>query len=103
MNKGEYGNIFRFNANQDISSATPTLIFEPRFGARKERTTTDGVTVPGVSVTVDGETFKANQYAEYTFKDGDLDRSGRWRAKLVAQFSATEKLISDYVRFTVMP
>ena len=103
MNKGEYGNIFRFNVGEDISSATPTLVFEPKYGTSKERTVVDGVTVPGVSVTVNGETFLANQYAQYTFKDGDLDRSGRWRAKLIAQFSATERLISDYVRFTVMP
>ena len=102
MNVLEYGNVFRFNAEEDISSTTPTLLFEPQFGSRFERSTGDGVTIPAVDISVAGETFLANQYVEYTFKANELVHEGRWRAKLIAEFSATKKLRTDFQRFTVL-
>ena len=103
MNVGEYGNIFRFNVNSDISAATPTLILEPRFGTALKLTTIDGVTIPTSDIAVNGQTFLANQYVEYIIKEDDLNYAGRWRAKLKAKFSDTKELITDYQRFTVMP
>ena len=102
MNVGEYGQFFRFNVGQDISATTPTLILQPRVGDAIERTIPD-VTIPTSAIVVNGQTFNANEYAEYVVKEGDLKVSGRWRAKLKAKFSATKELVTDYQRFTVMP
>lgn len=103
MNVGEFGNVFRFNAGTDISSTTPTLILEPRFGTCLRRTTEDGVTVPSVDFDAGNTTFLANEYVAYTIQEDDIAIAGRWRAKLEADFTPTKKLITDYQRFTVMP
>ena len=103
MNVGEYGQIFRFNAYQDISATTPTLVLEPRIGTAIERTVTDGVIIPSASITVNGQTFNGNEYIEYTIKEGDLPFAGRWRAKLKLKYSPTKELVTDYQRFTVLP
>ena len=54
-------------------------------------------------VTVNGVTFLANEYAEYTtLKEDDLDYVGRWRMKLKATFSDTDIRQTDYVKFRVL-
>jgi len=102
MNVGEYGNVFRFDAGEDISSATPTLVLEPKIGDVLTIQSSE-LTIPIIDVTINGKTFLGNQYVEYVIKKGDIKYAGRWRAKLFAEFSATEKLNADYVRFTVRP
>lgn len=102
MNVNEYGQLFRFNAFTDISSTTPTLILEPRVGECIERTIPD-ISIPAATITVNGQTFNANEYVEYVVQEGDLTYAGRWRAKLKTLYSPTKELISDWQRFTVMP
>jgi hypothetical protein len=101
LNKNEIGQPIRINLGEDISLATPTLILQPRLGETKEITT--GVTIPDSAVTIGTTTLNANEYVEYTTKDGDLDYSGQWRYKAKLTFSATDVRQTDYQRFTVLP
>ena len=99
LNKGEIGQPLRVNIAQDISAATSAIILaEPEIGTVKEFV----ATVPNASVTVNGVTLEANEYAEYfTTSEEDLDFTGRWRMKLKATFSATDVRQTDYVKFRV--
>lgn len=103
MNVGEYGQVFRFNAFQDISSGTPTLKLRPKYGTTITVTTADGVTIPDSAINVNGQTFNANEYIEYTVKEGDLTYAGRWEAKLEVLYSPTDRSVTDWKRFTVLP
>jgi hypothetical protein len=101
FNKDEYGSKIRVNLGTDISSGTGLAFYlEPRYGDKKEFTT--NLIVGASNITVDDYEFLANQYLEYTFQDGDLDKKGEWRARGEALVSG-ELIKSDYVRFTVLP
>ena len=99
-NKGEIGVIIRVDAGEDISSATKVLILaQPELGIIKEFV----ATVPSSDVTVDGITFTANEYAEFTTtSEDDLDYVGRWRNKIKATFSSTDIRQTNYVKFRVL-
>ncbi|MBL4869821.1 MAG: hypothetical protein JKX72_02580 [Robiginitomaculum sp.] len=101
INNGEIGVPLRINLGEDISAATNTIIrAQPQIGAAKEFP----ATVPNTNVTVDGVTLLANQYAEYTtLAKEDLDYTGKWRMKLDAVFSSTDKPQTNYVKFRVLP
>lgn len=100
INVNETGQVIRANFGQDISAATSyNFIIEPQAGAKQEKTT---ATVGTINVTVGDETYLANQYIEYTTLTGDIDQAGQWRLKGEATLSATQKVISDYQRFTVL-
>jgi hypothetical protein len=71
LNQYEIGQPIRINFGEDISLAVPTLILQPELGNTKE--ITDGVTIPIVDVTVDGEVLLAKQYLEYYTKKDDLN------------------------------
>ena len=100
LNKGEIGQPLRVNLGEDISGATEAIIeAQPEVGTLKKFT----ATVPNVSVTVDGVTLNANEYAEYTtLSKDDLDYEGRWRMKLDADFSSTDIRQTNYVKFRVL-
>jgi hypothetical protein len=100
MNKNEVGQPIRINFGEDISLATPTLILQPEVGLTKE--ITNGVSIPAVPVTVDGETLLANEYVEYLTVLDDLDYVGRWRNKAKLDFSTTDIRQSDYQKFRVL-
>ena len=100
LNKNEVGQYIRIDLNEDISSATPTLILEPKMGDIKEITT--GVTIPVGDVTVDGQLLSGNQYIEYQTLATDLDYVGHWRYKCKLEFSPTDIRQTDYQRFTVL-
>ena len=100
LNKGEVGQPIRINLGEDISLSTPTLILEPKLGAKKEITT--GVTVPAVNVTVGSQTLLANEYIEYFTLAEDLDFVGQWRFKAKLNFSATDIRQTDFQRFSVL-
>lgn len=101
FNDGEYGSVLRVNLGTDISAGTSlTLYLQPRRGEEKEFTT--NLVVGSSNVTVDDQSFLANQYLEYTLQDGDLDEAGQWRARGSAIVSG-ELIKSDYVKFTVLP
>jgi hypothetical protein len=100
INVGEIGVPLRINLGEDISSANPAIIIaEPEAGTKKEFL----ATVPAVPITIDGVTFNANEYAEYTTtSEDDLDYVGRWRMKLKATFSSTDIAQTNYVKFRVL-
>jgi hypothetical protein len=100
LNQYEIGQPIRINFGEDISLAVPTLILQPELGNTKE--ITDGVTIPVVDVTVDGEVLLANQYLQYFTKKDDLDYVGRWRNKAKLTFSSTDVRQSDFVKFRVL-
>lgn len=101
LNFNEIGQIIRVNVGEDISSSTPTLILQPEAGLEKE--ITSGVTIPNVQVVTDKETFEANEYIEYTTKDGDLDYVGRWKKKAKLEFSSSDIQQNNFVKFRVLP
>ena len=100
LNYNEIGSTVRVNLGYDITSSTPTLILEPEIGDAKEITT--GVTIPGVTVTTDLETFTAGEYIEYQTIDGDLDYIGRWRKKAKLEFSSSDIRQNDFKKFRVL-
>lgn len=104
LNKAETGQVLRVNLNEDISTATAYKFnLEPRLGALKAKLDADGVVLGTVNITVDDESYLANQYLEYTTKTDDLDYAGQWRIKGEATMSATQTIIGDYKMITVMP
>jgi len=102
LNKGEFGQKVYVNMGEDVSSAsTITFILEPQMGAKLERGTSDGVAVGSTNITVDGEDLIANEYLEYTIKEGDITYVGTWRLKGECLLTSTNKVISDYKRIQV--
>ncbi len=101
FNIGEYGQQILVNMGQDLSTATDlTIIIEPKVGKIKEISV--GVTVGLVDVLIHNTTYLANQYLEYTTKNGDIDRPGQWRKKGIVKLSSIANLISDFEIFTVL-
>ena len=100
LNKGEIGQPLRINFGEDISGATEALILsEPEVGKLKEFT----ATIPASPVTVDGVTFAANEYVEYTTVSAeDQDYVGRWRYKAKLTFSSTDIRQSNFVKYRVL-
>lgn len=101
MNVGEFGIVFRFGVGFNIASQTSL-----RIDFTKPDDTILTVNDPQVTVgTSDVETslgtFKANEYAEYTFVDGDVDLAGDWSARLTYQDATPQKLISDVGTFEI--
>jgi hypothetical protein len=101
LNFNEIGSIIRVNLGYDITASTPELILQPELGETKEITT--GVTIPGVTVVTDIETFTAGEYIEYLTIDGDLDYTGRWRKKAKLTFSSNNIQQNDFEKFRVLP
>lgn len=97
MNYLEYGQVIYFNADEDISANTNTLILEPQEGTAKEVSATIG----GTDITVNGATYTANEYVSYTVVPKDIDYPGFWRVKLKSKYSSTKELQTDYKKFVV--
>lgn len=100
MNVDEYGVVFMLNTDFNMASYTAlSLTFTKPDGSTLAKTT--GVTVGSVDVvTDDGSTFSANEYARYTFVNGDVDQSGEWSARLTYT-DAGQRLVSEVAEFTV--
>ena len=97
LNKGEYGQKVYVNMLEDVSTATSyTFVLEPQNGEKLERSSTDGVAIGTTNITVDDQSYLADQYLEYTIKDGDLEYVGTWRLKGECVLTSTNKVISDY-------
>lgn len=104
LNKDEYGQTIYVNLGQDVSTATAlNFVLEPQIGDKLERSASDGVAVGTSNITVDDETYQANQYLEYTIKEGDMEYAGLWRIRGEATLSATKKVIGDYRIIRVLP
>jgi hypothetical protein len=94
LNKNEYGQKIYVNMGEDISTNIAiSMEIQSRIGDLKTLSSSDGVAVGTVNIDVDDETFIANEYLEYTIKDGDLDGAGVWRKKGIVEIDATTKVI----------
>lgn len=101
INVNETGQTLRVNFGEDISAATSyNFIIEPQIGDKLERSTS---VLGTVNVNVGDETYLLNQYIEYTLASSDIDKEGLWRIKGEATMSNTQKIISDYKTFSVLP
>ena len=60
------------------------------------------VTVGTVDVTIGDVLYAANQYLQYTTKPDDLSHPGTWRVRGTVVKSAANKLLGDFLRFTVL-
>lgn len=100
LNKGEIGAVIRVQAGEDISSATSVLILaQPEIGTLKEFV----ATVPNSDITINGELFTANEYAQFTTTTvDDLDYAGRWRFKLESTFSPSDIRQTNYTKIRVL-
>lgn len=102
LNKNEYGQKVYINIGEDVSSASSiTIKLQPQKGETLTKGSTDGVAVGSTNITVNNTDLIANEYLEYTIKEGDLTYAGTWRIKGEAQLSATNKVISNYSYFEV--
>lgn len=103
LNKDEYGDTLYAKLSEDVSTATDYgIILEPKFGDKKIKTVSDGVSLGTTNITVNDEDYLANEYVQYVTKDGDIDQSCLWRIKGTAQMSSTRKVIGDYQHFSVI-
>jgi hypothetical protein len=103
LNKDEFGQTIYIDMGENVLAATElTIVIEPRLGTLKEKLNADGVTVGTTNITVDNVDLLANEYLQYTIKADDLDFAGLWRKKGKALLTATNIVISDYTRFTVL-
>jgi len=103
LNKNEYGQTIYADLGQDVSTATAfNFILEPQVGIKLEKSASDGVALGASNITVDDTNLLANQYITYVIKEDDLSKSGLWRTKGEATLSATNKIVGDYKRITVL-
>ena len=99
---GEYGQRIRANIGVDVSNNIGLrMILEPTKGVKVVLTHDDGVSVGRLDVMECGKLLQANQYLEYVVKEDDLDTSGRWGKKGVAEISDTEVKVGLNERFIV--
>ncbi len=102
MNVNEWGVEFAFSTAFNMSSFTSIAI---EFVKPDETTLTvtdsDGVIVPNFDLSTTQGTFLANKYASYVFKDGDVDQTGLWSARVVYTDATPQHLISDVATFTI--
>lgn len=103
LNIGEYGQVVRVNMKIDVSTNSGlNMKLEPKIGVKLNVDVSDGVVVGTVNVTVGDEQYLANEYLEYTIKDGDIKTSGRWRLRGEAQLSSSNRVVGDYKIITVL-
>lgn len=103
LNKDEYGLTIYANLGVDISAFTAlNFILEPKTGSKLEKSVGDGVSLGTSNITVDDESYLANQYISYTIQSSDISKSGQWRLKGEATLSSANKVIGDYKLFTVL-
>lgn len=103
MNVGEFGVVFRMSVGFDIHAFSNLSI---TFTKPDKTTLTVGspnVSVGGSDVATTLGTFLANQYALYTFQNGDVTQAGSWTARLTYQDTTPRQLISTPGTFTINP
>jgi hypothetical protein len=115
FNAYEYGQVIRANMKQDISAFTVfEIVIQPEQGSSKNASQLPNrpkgaiiasgadVTVGTVDVTIGDVLYAANEYLEYTTKPDDLSHPGTWRVRGTVVKSAANKLLGDFLRFTVL-
>jgi hypothetical protein len=115
FNAYEYGQVIRANMKQDISAFTVfEIVIQPEQGSSKNASQLSNrpkgaiiasgsdVTVGTVDVTIGDVLYAANEYLQYTTKPDDLSHPGTWRVRGTVVKSAANKLLGDFLRFTVL-
>jgi hypothetical protein len=115
FNAYEYGQIIRANMKQDVSAFSVfEIVIQPEQGSSKNASqlpnrpkgaiiaSGSDVTVGTVDVTIGDVLYAANEYLEYTTKQNDLSHPGTWRVRGTVVKSAANKLLGDFLRFTVL-
>jgi hypothetical protein len=115
FNAYEYGQVIRANMKQDVSAFTVfEIVIQPEQGSSKNASqlpnrpkgaiiaSGSDVTVGTVDVTIGDVLYAANEYLEYTTKQNDLSHPGTWRVRGTVVKSAANKLLGDFLRFTVL-
>jgi hypothetical protein len=115
FNAYEYGQVIRANMKQDVSAFTVfEIVIQPEQGSSKNASQLPNrpkgaiiasgadVTVGTVDVTIGDVLYAANEYLEYTTKQNDLSHPGTWRVRGTVVKSAANKLLGDFLRFTVL-
>ena len=100
VNKGEYGIACVFNTSFNLSAFT---VLQIQFTKPDASLLTVSATAPNVNITTALGTFLANQYAQYTFQNGDLNETGVWQARVLYTDATPMHLISNISTFTVNP
>lgn len=108
MNVNEFGITFRFSTGYGMSAfETLSITFTKPDGSTltvNNTSTPNAVSLGTVNVTTpDLGVFAANQYANYTFKSGDIDQEGLWTCRLTYTDATPKRLISDQANFTINP
>lgn len=102
MRVGEWGVVFLFSTGFNMQNSTLlSLKFTKPDGTALTVTNLTGVTVGTSPITTTLGVFAANQYVQYTFKNGDVNQAGTWVAQLTYQDATPQNLISDPSSFTV--
>ena len=101
LNFNEIGQVIRINAGKDISASIPALILSPEFGY--DKVITAGVTIGTEEVTVNEVIYYPDEYIQYTTVKDDLDYVGRWRKKVVLNFSSDNIEQTNFIKFRVLP
>jgi hypothetical protein len=115
FNAYEYGQVIRANMKQDVSAFTVfEIVIQPEQGSSKNASQLPNrpkgaiiasgadVTVGTVDVTIGDVLYAANEYLQYTTKQNDLSHPGTWRVRGTVVKSAANKLLGDFLRFTVL-
>jgi hypothetical protein len=103
MNVNEYGVQFLFSTGFDMSGYSALALHFVKPDLSTLVVTNPAVTVGSGNVSTTAGLFLANQYAQYTFVNGDVDQVGEWSVRLVYDDSAPRHLISDIATFEINP
>ena len=105
MNVNDYGVVFAFYTAFDMSaySSISITLYPPNPGIPPLVVSNPKVTVPSVPFTYPGGSLPANEYAQYTFEEGDIAYAGTWTARVTYSVAPSIQLISDVGSFLVGP
>jgi len=102
--KNEKGKIVVLNCKFDLTGQTAmSLTITRPDGTNFNRTQATGLSVGPIDLTVDGETYLANQHVLYTIQDGDFTMDGDHTRKLEISFGADKRLANIETVFKVEP
>jgi hypothetical protein len=103
VNVNDFGVIFRFDTNFNMSAFTGLKLtfFKPDGVTTMVRDETTGVALGLADANTDLGTFLAFQYVTYTFLVGEVDQAGDWTVYLTYDQAPTIELTSSSWTFTV--
>ena len=100
---GEYGIVFNFCVNFNLSSWTSlNLIFTKPSGTSLIVTNPE-VSLGTVDIITNIQRFSAYTYVVYVFASGNVDQAGTWKVRLEYEDATPRKLISTTSQFSISP